>query len=220
MSLPSREWIVTTAIWPLAFWSASVQRFSRYPADSLVRTWAKSLTYPLGFRADTDSAAKLPSRRINAMVMHRAAFPEHLQTIMGLYPDRTTLNRLVHLAFQADLHLSYTPDLIAILPDRSIGRKFAHSCAVKDRHTCPLLLVLIDFSDPLLTVDIGLIIRENKKLVAREQRSDERLKNISIAARKLAGSQTIDYLAQLRIILVVIPRIIAAVSQREYLVGS
>src|SRR6516165_2543539 len=65
MSEPSRELMVTTAIWARAFWSICWQISSICWVAVGSSTCAKSLTYPVGCSCETDSARSNRSRDTN-----------------------------------------------------------------------------------------------------------------------------------------------------------
>src|SRR5271157_4738387 len=54
------------------------------------------------------------------------------------------------------------PNTIAVIADRAIGRELAHAGGIQDGHSRPSLLIAIRCGSFILTVDIGLIIREQQ----------------------------------------------------------
>jgi hypothetical protein len=85
------------------------------------------------------------------------------------------------LALQGHRNRSHIPDLLAIFPDRAVGREPATPRSVEDRHPCPLLLVLPCRTDLLLTGNIGGIIRQDQKGIRARQIIDQRPEHLGIA---------------------------------------
>src|SRR5207248_7129244 len=66
------------------------------------------------------------------------------------------------------LHWTDGPDVAAVVADRPIGGKAAHSSAVQDRHAGPRASIGPGLAHPLLRVDVGLIVGQQHVVVVME----------------------------------------------------
>src|SRR5208282_2019402 len=124
------------------------------------------------------------------------------------FSSRVSLNML----FQFNLDWFRVPDFLAVLPNRTIGGKFAHSGRIENRHPRPVFSILIRLTDLFLAFYIGFEIRENQVWVVPHKRVYQWLEQVAVAAGEASRTYLINHLPQLRIRTVVIPRLITGSS--------
>src|SRR4029453_19642315 len=89
------------------------------------------------------------------------------------------------------------PDVAAVIPDRSIRRELPDAGAVENRHAGPVRAIAIGLAEALLEFQIALEVGKEHVVVAREQRFDQRPKQLAVTLREVAGTDQIERLAQL-----------------------
>src|SRR5215471_5115323 len=92
----------------------------------------------------------------------------------ALAPDVTTRLLMTGSCSLAWPDRPDVPDVAAILPDRAVRRETADSSAVENRHARPIALIGVRVAHALLAVHVGLIVRQEHAVVAREQPLDQR----------------------------------------------
>ncbi|VED45780.1 Uncharacterised protein [Raoultella terrigena] len=107
------------------------------------------------------------------------------------------------------------PDMVGILFNRPVRREVAHIGDVEHRFVGPLFRVTVELVHLILTIDVATIIRQHLIVVAKV---NQRIQQVAIAAglrrTEQAGTDLRQRLMQLRILLVVVARFVAAAAQR------
>src|SRR5262249_96122 len=102
------------------------------------------------------------------------------------------------------------PDLVCILLNGAIGREFAHIRNILNRHSSPLVRVVIGLADALLTLYVRSEVGKQHVNVAAvaQQRIEDRLEEIALIRAEISASDHIENAPQFSVRMVVIPRIV------------
>ena len=107
--------------------------------------------------------------------------------------------------FQKNGDRLHLPDLLAVLPDRTIRRELAHPGHVENGHTGPPLLIPVGPAHLLLALHVGRVVCEDQIFVMIKKGIHKGFEQVRIAAREKSRSDQIDRLPEFRIGLIIRP---------------
>jgi hypothetical protein len=97
----------------------------------------------------------------------------------------------------------YVPNLLAIFANRAVRGKLAHPRYVQNGLAQPISLISPQGAHLVLTIYVGLVIREQEERVMPEKVVDKRAKKICVALAKCAGDNKVQDVTEHGVLLVI-----------------
>ena len=104
-----------------------------------------------------------------------------------------------HVGAAFDRHGRDTPNVGAVLADRTVGGEFAGVRHVRNRHARPTVAVGKRIGHAPLAIAVSGEVGEDEKRVVVEQTAQQRLEQLRVAARKKATADELDGGRELRV---------------------
>jgi hypothetical protein len=106
-------------------------------------------------------------------------------------------------------HRLHLPDVVAVLANGAIAGELTHPRHIQDRHAGPVLLVPVGLADLVLTIDVGLVIRQQQERIAVQQVIHQRAEQIGVAVGEVPGGHQIQHSSEGIVAVVVVPGVVA-----------
>ena len=105
------------------------------------------------------------------------------------------------------------PNFVTIFLNCTVRREFARARCIENRHARPLLRISVLLPNAILTINIGLEIRQQQKGIVIQQIINNWLKEFPISLGKITRCNEIDDLFKFAIVLIIFPGVITRLAE-------